>query len=253
MTLGGGFAPPVPGPIHAPGHQRDSGGVHDVDKAFEPEGELGAAATAKAGMESLQMLQHCPEELLRHHLRVALPVGVGEGVLARCGGTANGQQGIRVQAQRIAHVVESQRVGQLGVEQTGHMAPRAKRPGLGVHAGVPGQPRHAMIGNEIAELVQQRELAARWLVDGCFFVTRLVAGQPTASQLLLQPFTPNSLNLWDADANTIQQQAFMHETIELQSQSDYETCLSQNANQSALANRAVAHTQLYAFSICNTQ
>ena len=27
----------------------------------------------------------------------------------------------------------------------------------------------------------------------------LVAGQPTASQLLLQPVTPNSLNLWDSN------------------------------------------------------
>ena len=168
VTLGGGFAAPVLGPIHAPGHQRNGGGVHDVDEAFETEGELGASPATKAGMELLQMLEHRPEELLGQ-LRVAFPVGVGEGVLARRGGPANRRQGTGVQPQRIAHVVESQGVGQLGVEQADHMAPRPKRPGLGVYPGVPGQLRHEMSGNEIAELVQQRELAARWLVAGCFF------------------------------------------------------------------------------------
>ena len=51
----------------------------------------------------------------------------------------------------------------MGVEEAYHMAPRAKRAGLGVCPGVPGQLRHEMSGNEIAELVQQREVAARWL------------------------------------------------------------------------------------------
>ena len=79
------------------------------------------------------------------------------------GWPANRRQGTRVQPQRIAHVVESQGVGQLGVEQADHMAPRPKRPGLGVYPGVPGQLRHEMSGNEIAELMQQRKIAARWL------------------------------------------------------------------------------------------
>ena len=104
------------------------------------------------------MLQHRPEDFLGH-----LPVGVGEGVLARRGGPRDRLQGTRVQPQRVANVVESQGVGQLGVEEVDHMAQRAKHAGLGVCPGVPGQLRHEMSGNEIAELVQQRELAARWL------------------------------------------------------------------------------------------
>ena len=79
------------------------------------------------------------------------------------GWPANRRQGTRVQPQRVATVVESKGVGQLGVEEAYHMTPRAKRAGLGVCPGVPGQMRHKMSGNEIAELLQQRKVAARWL------------------------------------------------------------------------------------------
>ena len=107
------------------------------------------------------MLQHRPEEFLGH-----LPVGVGEGVPARRGGPRDRRKGTRVQPQRVANVVESQGVGQLGVEEADNMAPRTKCAGLSVYPGVPGQLRHEMSGNEIAELVQQREFAARWLGVG---------------------------------------------------------------------------------------
>ena len=82
------------------------------------------------------------------------------------GWPANRRQGTRVQPQRVATVVESKGVGQLGVEEAYHMAPRAKRAGLGDYPGVPRQLRHEMSGSEIAELVQQREFAARWLGVG---------------------------------------------------------------------------------------
>ena len=57
-------------------------------------------------------------------------------------------------------------MGQLGIEEADHMALRTKCGCLSVYPGVPGQLRHEMSGSEIAELVQQREFAARWLGVG---------------------------------------------------------------------------------------
>ena len=34
MTLGGGFAPAMFGPIQRAGHERDGGGVHDMNEAL---------------------------------------------------------------------------------------------------------------------------------------------------------------------------------------------------------------------------
>jgi len=71
VTLGGSFAPTVLGPIHTPGHQLNGGRVHNVNQALEPEGELGAAPSAKTRMELLQMFEHRPEQRLGQ-FRVAL-------------------------------------------------------------------------------------------------------------------------------------------------------------------------------------
>jgi len=44
MTFGGGFAAPVPRPVHAVGHQLDRGGIDDVDGAPEATGKPGVAS-----------------------------------------------------------------------------------------------------------------------------------------------------------------------------------------------------------------
>ena len=155
------------------------------------------------------MLQHRPEELLGH-VRVALPVGVGEGVLARRGGTANGRQRTRVQPQGMARVVESQLVGELGVEQTDHMDPRTKRPGLDLHPGVLGQPRDEIVGIRLESWSTIVNLLRVGLGLG-FCMTCLVAGQPTGNQLVLSPAIPNPLNVRDRSENdtlTINDQIF---------------------------------------------
>ena len=69
------------------------------------------------------MLEHRPEQRLGH-FRVALPVGVRERILTRRGRPANRRQRPRVQPQGIAHVIETQGVRELGVDQTDHMTPR---------------------------------------------------------------------------------------------------------------------------------
>jgi len=53
------------------------------------------------------------------------------------------------------------------------------------------QVRHQMIGDKIAELVEERELSSRWLALRLLFHTRLVAGSKPASQLFFKPQPPN--------------------------------------------------------------
>ena len=177
MTFRGGLAAAMLGPIHTPGHQLNGSRVHDMNQPLEAEGELRSAAGAEARMQLLQMIEHGPKQLFRQ-LRVAFTVGVGERVLAGRRGPTNRRQRPRMQVQRITDIVETQGVGQLGVEQTQDMTPRTKRPGVGVHPGGSGQLRHQMVGNQIAELPQECETTARWLV-GCGFMHGLPCGRST--------------------------------------------------------------------------
>jgi len=64
----------------------------------------------------LQVLEHRPEQGLGH-FRVALPIGMREGVLTGRGRAANRRQRTRVQMQGVADVVETQGVGKLGIKQ----------------------------------------------------------------------------------------------------------------------------------------
>ncbi len=109
VALGGNLAPAVFGPVEGGGHQLDGGGVHNVNEAFETEGELGTAVAAEGRLQGLQMIQHGPEELLGH-FRVAGAVGVGQRVFRRCGGRAQRRQRTRVKPQRVADVVEAEAV-----------------------------------------------------------------------------------------------------------------------------------------------
>ena len=177
MTFRGGLTAAMLGPIHTPCHQLNGGRVHDMNQALEAKGELRPAAGAEARMQLLQMLEHGPKQLFRQ-LRVPLAVGVGERVLAGRRGPTNRRQRSRMQVQRITDIVETQGVGQLGVEQTQNMTPRTKRPGVGVHPGGSGQLRYQMVGNQIAELSQECETTARWLV-GCGFMHGLPCGRST--------------------------------------------------------------------------
>jgi len=167
MAFGGGLAAAMFGPVQGTRHQLNGGRVHDMNEPFETEGELRAPVTAEAGLHSLQMFQHRPEEPLGH-LRIASAVGVGKGVFGRRRGTPHRRQRTGVKSQRVTHVVEAEAVGDLGVEQADNMAPRTERAGLFSHAGFAGQARHQMWRNEVANLPQERELADGWL--GCGFL-----------------------------------------------------------------------------------
>ena len=67
-------------PVEGAGHQLDGGGIHDMDEAFETESRIsGGGCRQRAELQSLQMIQHRPEQLLGH-LRVAGAISVGQRV-----------------------------------------------------------------------------------------------------------------------------------------------------------------------------
>lgn len=169
VAFGGGLAAAMFGPVQRAGHQRDRGGVHDVEQTlFEPKGKPRRVLAGKGGLERLQMTEHGPEELFGH-FRIASAVGVREGVFAGGRGPAQGRERTGVQAQGVAHVVETQSVSQLRVEQTHDMAPRPEGAGVIFHTGLPRQFGHQVGGNKIAKLTENGELAGRWLVVGSIF------------------------------------------------------------------------------------
>ena len=83
-----------------------------------------------------------------------------------------------MQPQGITDIVEPDGMGQLGIEQAHDMTPGRKRAGTLNHASIPRQLGHQMRRNKIAELVQEREAAARWLVR-CGFIHPLPCGRFT--------------------------------------------------------------------------
>src|SRR5208282_1210315 len=194
MTFGGGLAPTMLGPVQRAGHQLDGGRIHDVNEPLETEGEPGRAVAAKSGLQRLQMFQHRPEELLGH-FRIPPTVGMRERVLVRRSRSAQCRQRPGVQAQSVAHVIESQAVGQLRVEQADDMAPRTERAGVIFHAGLVGQMRHQMRRNEVAKLAQERKLAAGWLVS-CLIFHALPCGKAQTRKPTF--FTPQPSTLWDS-------------------------------------------------------
>ncbi len=163
MALGGGLAAAMFGPVQTAGDQLDGGGVHQMNHPLEAEGKTRAAIPAKTGVKFFQMAEDGIEKVLGH-LGGAFPVGGGERILARRGRATHGRERPRMQPQGVANIVEADGVGQLGIEQTHHMTPRRESAGAFGDAGVPRQFGHQMCRNKIAELMQEREAAARWLV-----------------------------------------------------------------------------------------
>jgi len=79
----------------------------------------------KAGCKVCRCFQHRPEKLLGQ-FRITGAVGMRECVLGWRGCASQRRQRSRMQAQRVAHVVETEAVSQLGIEQADDMAPRAE-------------------------------------------------------------------------------------------------------------------------------
>jgi hypothetical protein len=107
------------------------------------------------------MPQDRPEQGFGHG---AVPgfVGMAEIIARRRGGPAQRPQGSRPQFEGVAHVVQTERVGQLGVEQRHDVAPGREAARLFVHPVLARQLRHQVCGNEFDELPQ----------DACFTLVR---------------------------------------------------------------------------------
>ena len=116
MAFGGGFPPPMLGPIHARGNQLDGGRVHQMNRPLEPpDKSFPRFATDEARREIAQVFEHRPEELLRHRRRADF-VGVGQIVAAGRSGSPQAGQRTRMQAQGITHVIEPDAVSQLRIQ-----------------------------------------------------------------------------------------------------------------------------------------
>jgi len=175
MALGRRFAPPVLGPVHAGGDQLNGGGINHVDDAPEtPCNSLATIAAGKAGLESLQMAEHRPENLFRQ-AGVSFLVGVGEIIAAWWRRGTESHQQTAMKSQCIADVVETNGVGELRINQTDQMTPRTEGASLLVHTGLLRQLRNKIRWNQIANLPQYSKLTAAW--NCCFIHPCRVAGQ----------------------------------------------------------------------------
>ena len=186
MTLGRGFAAAMLSPVHTSSHQLDGGGVYRMNGALETvEQALALSASGKARVRSLSA-QDRPEQLLSQG-GVAMFVGMGEIVAGGRRSPSQRGERSRVQAQRVTDVVETDGVGELGIDQRHHVAPRRKRAGLLIHARVARQlAAPGTVGcscRSDAERNTDAALASRLLV----FSSRLVAENQAGANAFLHP------------------------------------------------------------------
>ena len=164
MTFGCGLPATVFRPVHTVGDQLDRGRVDRVDRLAEP-AEIAPAhlAFGKPRNRVHQMLHHIPVERLGH-VRVANLIGVTQ-IIARWGNRpAKGRKCSFVHLERIAHIVESDRMGKVGVHQRNYMAPRCERPASGFYAMLLRKVRDHVPGNQIAQLLQGCIPMSGWFV-----------------------------------------------------------------------------------------
>ena len=111
------------------------------------------------------------------------------------GSAANRRQRPGVQPQGVAHVIESQGVRQLCVEEADYVAPRTEGATLLLHCMLAGQLGYKVVGNKIAELTEERELSPRWLALSLIFHTPPCGRVQTSKPTLFQPSTIKPVRL----------------------------------------------------------
>ncbi len=152
VAFGCGLATAVFGPIQARGHQLDRGRIHHMDGPSKPTGQAPkAAAGSELRLDTLQMSEHTPEQLLGHG-GVTVPACMRQTVAARWAGPSDACQPATVMPQRIAYIVQPNRVRQLRVEHRHHVTPRAETARHPLHPGLPGQFCHQVPGDVVAQL-----------------------------------------------------------------------------------------------------
>lgn len=101
-----------------------------------------------------------PEESL-DEVGVPVLVGVGEGVAGRRGHSEAGEGGT-LETQPVAHVVESDGVGELGEEHRGEMAADAEVAGLGFGSRLPRVLTDEPARNEVEQLLEDGNIGSGW-------------------------------------------------------------------------------------------
>ena len=186
MALCCGFSAAVLRPVHTIGDQLNCGRVDRVDRLVET-AEIATAhlSLRKTRNRVHQMLHHIPVKRLGH-VRVANLIGVTQ-IIARWGNRpAKGRKRGFVHLECIAHVVESDRMGKVGVQQRNHMAPRRERSASGLHAMLLGKVRDHVSGNQIAQLLQGCIPMSGWFVFlSLFFHTLRVEDLDGTCQLFI--------------------------------------------------------------------
>src|SRR5215204_5515051 len=106
-----------------------------------------------------------------------------------------------MQLERIAHVVKSDAMGELGVQERHNVAPGRK--GSGLDTAFPRQFGNQMRWNEVANLAEDDEVRACW-VDAFVFHLCRVADLNSSIQHFLQ-FLRDAceINSWDRQRNCL--------------------------------------------------
>ena len=149
MQLRRRFPAPVARPVDAVDHEADRRGVNGVHGALKTARHAPESLAAKPRIRCGEMVQDCPEQRLRH-VAVAFAIGVRECVFRGRHRIANPQQFRRMILQRVANIVQTERVRELRVEQGDHMGPGTEGPGLLVHTVFPGDLRNKVARNQLA-------------------------------------------------------------------------------------------------------
>jgi hypothetical protein len=186
VAFGRRLATSVFGPVQAGGDQWNCRGIHQMNRPLElPRKAFACLPADETRRQDSQMLQHRPEKLFGH-LGWAHLVGVGEGVAIGRGGTTQTGKWSRMQPQRVADIIESDAVGELGIQQRDQITPGTERAGFILNPGRPRQLGNEKVGNEVAHLPQQIQLGTRWNVSLVFFHPRRVAGLHRTVQLFFK-------------------------------------------------------------------
>ena len=157
-----------------------------MNGALEFAGEaLACLAADKTRGQIAQVFEDRPEKLLCHfrapHL-ITIRKIVARG---RRGATDAGQRSA-MQPQGITYVIETDRMGELRVEQRDHMTPRTITPALSVDFGFTCELGNQELRNQIANLPQQIQFRNGWNDFVFFFYPCRVAGRSDSFQLFRQ-------------------------------------------------------------------
>jgi hypothetical protein len=150
-------------PVDAIGAQLDDGGVDRMDLALEPvqRAVVTDAMGKSRGLPGKQIVD-LPEQGV-DEIRIPVLVGIGQGVFPQ-GMDGEPLEDARLQLEPVAQVGEADYTVQLGKKHRSDMAHRGESPGLLVDALFFGDPLEQILGNWLAEFLENCGIGL-----GCFW------------------------------------------------------------------------------------